>query len=247
MKPEFLYGPNTAEEILKAGKRRVFRIYISKGSLEGKAKDIVGLARKSGVPVDFVEPRALERLSEGGHHQGVILEAEPVKIHSLSDALGLVKEPKNTVWAGLDGITDPMNLGAIIRSAACFGVSAVVIPERRSVGLTPAAQKTASGAIERVDVMEVVNLNQAILELKKRNFWIYGADMKGKPVDKTDFAFPAFLVIGSEGEGLHRKTREHCDELVSIPQRGGVESLNASVAAAVMFYEISKKITALKN
>ncbi|MBU2575151.1 MAG: 23S rRNA (guanosine(2251)-2'-O)-methyltransferase RlmB [Elusimicrobia bacterium] len=242
MKPEFLYGANTAGEILKAGKRKVLRMYVSKGELEGKAKDIVCLAGKSGVPVDFVEPRSLERLSQGGNHQGVILEVEPLKTLSLVDALSLVKEPKKTVWAGLDGITDPMNLGAIIRSAACFGVSTVVIPERRSVGLTPAAQKAASGAIERVDVVEVVNLNQTILELKKRNFWIYGADMKGKPADKVDFAFPVFLVIGSEGEGLHRKTREHCDELVSIPQKGGVESLNASVAAAVMFYEISKKL-----
>lgn len=227
---------------MKAGKRKVLRMYVSKGELEGKAKDIVCLAGKSGVPVDFVEPRSLERLSQGGNHQGVILEVEPLKTLSLVDALSLVKEPKKTVWAGLDGITDPMNLGAIIRSAACFGVSTVVIPERRSVGLTPAAQKAASGAIERVDVVEVVNLNQTILELKKRNFWIYGADMKGKPADKVDFAFPVFLVIGSEGEGLHRKTREHCDELVSIPQKGGVESLNASVAAAVMFYEISKKL-----
>lgn len=242
MRPEFLYGANTAEEILKAGKRKVFRVYISKGALEGKAKDIVYLARKSGASVDFVETRTLERLSKGGHHQGVILEVEPVKVLSLFDALSAVKEPKRTVWAGLDGITDPMNMGAIIRSAACFGVSTVVIPERRSVGLTPTAQKAASGAIEKVDIVEVGNLNQTIIDLKKKNFWIYGADMKGKPVDQMDFAFPVFMLIGSEGDGLHQKTREHCDELVSIPQQGGVESLNASVAAAVMFYEISKKL-----
>ncbi|OGS50089.1 MAG: 23S rRNA (guanosine(2251)-2'-O)-methyltransferase RlmB [Elusimicrobia bacterium RIFOXYB2_FULL_62_6] len=242
MQPEFLYGANTAEEVLKAGKRKVFRLYISKGTLEGKARDIVSLARKSGVPVDFAEPKTLERLAKGGNHQGVILEAEPVRALSLAEALEQIREPKKTVWAGLDGITDPMNLGAIIRSASCFGVSTVVIPERRSVGLTPAAQKAASGAIEMVDLVEVVNLNHTILELKKKNFWIYGADMSGKPADKVDFAFPVFLVIGSEGEGLHQKTREHCDELVSIPQRGGVESLNASVAAAVLFYEIGKRL-----
>ena len=161
---------------------------------------------------------------------------------SLSEALSRTEGSGRTVWAALDGVTDPMNLGAIIRSAACFGISAVLLPERRTAGITPAAQKTASGAIERVDIVEVGNLNQAILALKKKNFWVYGADMDGKPADKVDFAFPVLLLIGSEGEGLHQKTREHCDELISIPQKGGVESLNASVAAGVIFYEISKRI-----
>ncbi|HBB67922.1 MAG: 23S rRNA (guanosine(2251)-2'-O)-methyltransferase RlmB [Elusimicrobia bacterium GWA2_56_46] len=242
MKPEMLYGANTAEEILKSGRRKVFRLYVSDGSLEGKAKLIVSMARKAGCPVEFRNPRSLDHIANGGNHQGVILEVEPVRTLSLAEALARIKDPKKTVWAGVDGITDPMNLGAIIRSAACFGVSAVILPERRTVGLTPAAQKTASGAIEKVDMVEVGNLNQTILELKKKNFWVYGADMKGKPVDKTDFAFPVFMLIGSEGEGLHQKTMEHCDELVSIPQKGGVESLNASVAAGVLFYEISKKL-----
>ena len=242
MKPEMLYGANTAEEILKSGRRKVFRLYVSEGSLEGKARLIVSMARKAGCPVDFMNPRSLDHMAKGGNHQGVILEVEPVQTLSLSEALARIKDPKKTVWAGVDGITDPMNLGAIIRSAACFGVSAIILPERRTVGLTPSAQKTASGAIEKVDMVEVGNLNQTIIELKKKNFWIYGADMKGKPVDKMDFAFPIFMLIGSEGEGLHQKTMEHCDELISIPQKGGVESLNASVAAGVLFYEISKKM-----
>jgi 23S rRNA (guanosine2251-2'-O)-methyltransferase len=242
MKPEMLYGANTAEEILKSGRRKVYRLYVSEGSLEGKARVIVAMARKAGCPVEFLNPRSLDHMAKGGNHQGVILEVEPVKTLSLAEALARVKDPKKTIWAALDGITDPMNLGAIIRSAACFGISAVILPERRTAGLTPAAQKTASGAIEKVDVVEVVNLNQTILELKKKNFWVYGADMKGKQADKVDFAFPVLMLIGSEGEGLHQKTMEHCDELVSIPQKGGVESLNASVAAGIMFYEISKKI-----
>lgn len=242
MRPEMLYGANTAEEILKSGRRKVHRLYVSEGSLEGKAKIIVSLARKAGCPVEFMNPRSLDHMSKGGNHQGVILEVEPVQTLSLAEALGRITDPKKTVWAGVDGITDPMNLGAIIRSAACFGVSAVILPERRTVGLTPSAQKAASGAIEKVDMVEVGNLNQTVIELKKKNFWIYGADMKGKQLDKVDFAFPALILIGSEGEGLHQKTMEHCDELVSIPQKGGVESLNASVAAGVIFYEISKKL-----
>jgi len=247
MKPEMLYGANTAEEILKNGRRRVFRLYVAEGALEGKARLAVSMARKAGCPVDFMSPRRLDHMARGGNHQGVILEVEPVRTLSLPLALAGIKDPKKTVWAALDGITDPMNLGAIIRSAACFGVSAVILPERRTAGLTPAAQKTASGAIEKVDIVGVGNLNQTIIELKKNNFWVYGADMKGKPADKTEFAFPVCMLIGSEGEGLHQKTREHCDELVSIPQQGGVESLNASVAAGVMFYEISKKLRGIEG
>jgi 23S rRNA (guanosine2251-2'-O)-methyltransferase len=242
MKPEMLYGANTAEEILKSGKRRVYRLYVSERESGGKAKAIISMARRAGCPVEFMNPRNLDHMSKGGNHQGVILEVEPVQTFSLSEALARIKDPGKTVWAGLDGITDPMNLGAIIRSAACFGISAVILPERRTAGITPSAQKTASGAIEKVDIVEVGNLNQTILELKKKNFWVYGADMKGKPADKIDFAFPVLLLIGSEGEGLHQKTMEHCDELVSIPQKGGVESLNASVAAGVIFYEISKRL-----
>jgi 23S rRNA (guanosine2251-2'-O)-methyltransferase len=242
MKPEMLYGANTAEEILKSGRRRVYRLYVSERESGGKAKSIISMARKAGCPVEFMNPRSLDHMSKGGNHQGVILEVEPVQTFSLSEALARIKDPAKTVWAGLDGITDPMNLGAIIRSAACFGISAVILPERRTAGITPSAQKTASGAIEKVDIVEVGNLNQTVLELKKKNFWVYGADMKGKPADKVDFAFPVLLLIGSEGEGLHQKTMEHCDELVSIPQKGGVESLNASVAAGVIFYEISKRL-----
>lgn len=242
MASEILYGINTAEEILKAGRRRVLRLLISRGEKGPRVNALASLARGAGVPVDFCDPRQLEKLAGGGNHQGVLLEAEPAGKLTVDDALGLEKDLKNTVWAGLDGITDPMNLGAIIRSAACLGVSAVVLPERRSAGLNAAAQKTASGAVERVNVVEVVNLNQTIIKLKEKGFWIYGMDMGGKPLPQVDFTLPAFVVIGSEGEGLHQKTREHCDEIVSIPQKGGVESLNASNAAAVVFYELSKKL-----
>jgi len=242
MSAEFLYGMNTAGEVLSAGRRRVFRLYISRKEKDPRVQGLVGLARKAGVPVDFCDPRTLEKMTGAVNHQGVVVEAEPPGRLDLEGALALVKDPKRTIWAGLDGITDPMNLGAIIRSAACLGVSVIVLPERRSAGLTPTVQKAASGAVEKVDVVEVVNLNRTILRLKEKGFWIYGMDMGGKPLPQADFALPAFVVIGSEGDGLHEKTREHCDEIVSIPQKGGVASLNASNAAAVVFYELSKKI-----
>lgn len=242
MATELLYGVNTAEEILKAGRRRVYKLMISRAEKGPRVQELASLARKAGVNVEFCDPRTLEKLAHGAVHQNVILEADEPKKLTLDEALALEKDLKKTVWAALDGITDPMNLGAIIRSAACFGVSTVVLPERRSAGLTPAAQKAASGAVERVGIVEVVNLNQTVMKLKEKGFWVYGMDMGGKPLPQVDFTLPAFVIIGSEGAGLHQKTGEHCDEIVSIPQKGGVESLNASNAAAVVFYELSKKI-----
>lgn len=242
MSTETLFGINTAEEVLNAGRRRVLRLLIARNESGQRIRALAGLARSKGVAVEFCDQRVLEKYAKGAAHQNVVLEAEPPKKVNLDEALALEKDLKRTVWAALDGITDPMNLGAIIRSAACFGVSTIILPERRSAGLTPAAQKAASGAVERVNVVEVVNLNQTIIKLKEKGFWVYGLDMGGKPLTKVDFSLPAFILIGSEGEGLHQKTGEHCDEIVSIPQKGGVESLNASNAAAVAFYELSKKI-----
>ena len=242
MSNDFLFGLNTALEIVKAGKRKIYRLVISRGEQDKKVHELVTLARARGAAVEFSDPAALEKLAGGGNHQGIILETEPIKKMDITEALALEKNLKKTAWAALDGITDPMNLGAIIRSAACFGVSAVIIPERRSVGVTPTVQKAASGALEKVNIVECVNLNQTILALKEKGFWVYGADMEGKRLDRVDFALPALVVIGSEGSGLHLKTRGHCDEVVSIAQKGGVESLNASAAAAVFFYEISKKL-----
>ncbi len=242
MANEILFGINTAEEILKAGRRRVYRLSISRNEKNQRVQDLAGLARSKGIIVDFCDPRNLEKMAAGGNHQGVIIETAPLGKIDIDEAVGLEKDLKRTVWAGLDGITDPMNLGAIIRSAACLGVSTIVLPERRSAGVTPLVQKTASGAVERVNIVEVVNLNQTIIKLKEKGFWIYGLDMGGHALPKVQFTLPAFIVIGSEGEGLHAKTREHCDEIVSIPQRGGVESLNAGNAAAIVFYELSKKL-----
>ena len=242
MASEILYGINTAEEILKAGRRRVLRLVISRGEKGPRVNDLATLARASGVTVEFCDPKLLDKLAAGGNHQGVLLEAEPARRLTVEDALGREKDLKKTVWAALDGITDPMNLGAIVRSAACLGVSTVILPERRSAGMNAAAQKTAAGAVERVNVVEVVNLNQTIIKLKEKGFWIYGMDMGGQALPKVDFTLPAFIIIGSEGAGLHQKTREHCDVIVSIPQKGGVESLNAGNAAAIVFYELSKKI-----
>jgi 23S rRNA (guanosine2251-2'-O)-methyltransferase len=241
MKTEYLYGANTVSEVLKSEKRIIVKLLASKHSPVGKAKLVITTARKKGIKVTFCEPKLMDKIARDGNHQGVILEVAPIKPMPISDALGSAKNKKNVIWAAIDGITDPMNLGPIIRSAACFGVSALLLPDRRTVGITPIVQKTASGALEKIQIVRAGNLNQAIIDLKKKGFWVYGADMDGTPANEAEFAYPALIIIGSEGQGLHKQTRKHCDEVVSIPQKGGVESLNASVAAGIIFYEMTQK------
>lgn len=242
MASEFLYGINTAEEIFNAGRRRVLRLVVSSREKGPRINKIVNIARGRGIRPEFMDPRKMDKIADGGNHQGVIIEAEPAPKMTLEKAISELDKNPRAIWVALDGITDPMNLGAIIRSAACLGVSVILLPERRSATLSASAQKTASGAVERVDIIEITNLNRAILELKERGFWVYGLDMKGQPLPDVEFSYPSLIIVGSEGEGLHQKTREHCDVMISIPQKGGVQSLNASNAAAIAFYEASRKL-----
>lgn len=241
METEFLYGINTAEEVLSAKRRRIVRLILSNREKGPRINNIVSMAREMGIRPEFADPRKMDKIAAGGNHQGVIMEAEPPKKMTLEQALERISDSKRTVWAALDGITDPMNLGAIIRSAACLGVSAILLPERRSASINPAAQKAASGAIERIDVVEAGNLNAAIARLKEKGFWVYGLDVKGQSLPATQFAYPALIIIGSEGDGIHQKVKEKCDFILTIPQKGGVQSLNAGNAAAIAFYEAGIK------
>ena len=240
---QFIFGVHTALEILQGASRKVHRLYLRRKSGDPRTEKLISLARARGIEVRAVADDVLERLAGGGNHQGVILEAEAPPVLRLEDVLPKEGEAaKSEVWLGLDELTDPHNLGAILRSAACFGASTVLLPERRSVQLTPTVQKAASGALEKVKIVSIVNLNQAVLALKERGFWVYGAALEGKPLGQVSFSGPVLLLIGSEGEGLRQKTKEHCDELVRIPQsEGGVESLNASCACAVLLYEIARQ------
>ncbi len=242
---QLIYGVHPVLELLK-GSRSAKRLYMRRKAGDPASRQIVELARKRGIEVRAVGDDVLRRLSKGGNHQGVILEAEAPRMLNMSDVLAQETPGPGTVWLGLDEITDPHNLGAIVRSAACLGGSVVLIPERRSVQLTPTVQKAASGALEKVKVVSVINLNQAILDLKEKGFWVYGAALEGKPLAEVKFQGPVLLLIGSEGEGLRQKTREHCDELVRIPQApGGVDSLNASCACSVLLYEIARQSNAV--
>jgi len=220
-------------EALKAG-IPLDRVLIARGAAGPRLQELIDLCRERDIPVRF-EPRAqLDRAASGGHHQGVIAfgaEARYTTLESVAGNRGLL--------VLLDGIEDPHNLGAIIRTAHAAGAAAVVIPERRAAGLTETVSRAAAGALAHLPVVRVANMNRALEELKDLGYWIYGLDERGTHAyDQTSYTPPTAFVIGAEGRGLHEHTAKRCDFLVSIPMPpGGVASLNASVAAGVVLFE----------
>ena len=244
MTRETVYGIHATAEVLRRARRRCHEVLVGRSPKDAAVRSLLLLAKERGVPVRVVGKQEIERVAPGGNHQGVAVVADELPVLDLSKALAEIAVNDRTVWLALDRITDPHNLGAILRNAACFGATAVIVTERRSAKPTPLVQKIASGAAEVVPVVEEVNLNRAIGRLKEAGFWVYGAALEGRPLDEVRFNGPLLLVIGSEGEGIRRKTREHADELVRIPQApDGVASLNASCASAVLLHEISRRLS----
>ena len=231
-----LAGRNPIREALKAG-RDIEKLLVLKGELSGSAREIVQLARENHIVVQEVEKVRLDELAH--NHQGLVAFASAYQYSTveamLEEAAAKNEEPFLIL---LDGVTDPHNLGAIIRSAECVGAHGVIVPERRSVGLTPAAVKASAGAVEHMKVARVVNLSRTIEELKQRNIWTYALDMDGVDYEKVNFKGGVALVVGSEGEVVSRLVVEHCDQKVSLPMAGHIDSLNASVAAGVMMYRV---------
>ena len=231
-----LAGRNPIREALKSG-RDLEKLLVQKGELSGSARQIVEMAKAAHIPVQEVEKARLDEITR--FHQGMLAFASAYQYSTvdamLEEAADKGEEPFLIL---LDGVTDPHNLGAIIRSAECAGAHGVIVPERRSVGLTPAAVKASAGAIEHMKVARVTNLNRTIDELKERGVWLYAVTMEGQDYEKTDFRGGVALVIGSEGEGISRLTLERCDVAVSLPMAGHIDSLNASVAAGVMMYRV---------
>jgi 23S rRNA (guanosine2251-2'-O)-methyltransferase len=226
-----LSGIHPVAEALRAG-TALERIVIAQGAGGPRLQEIIDLARRASVPVRF-EPRAsLERLAGSSAHQGVIALGAARKyadIESVAEAEMLVV---------LDGVEDPHNLGAIIRTAHAAGAGAVIIPERRAASVTDVVAKAAAGALEHLPVVRVTNINRALEELKERGYWIYGLDERGTQAhDQTDYAQRSVLVLGGEGKGLHEQVRKHCDVIVRIPMAGKISSLNVSVAAGVVLFE----------
>ena len=231
-----LAGRNPIREALKAG-RDIEKLLVLKGELSGSAREIVQLARENHIVVQEVEKVRLDELAH--NHQGLVAFASAYQYSTveamLEEAAAKNEDPFLIL---LDGVTDPHNLGALIRSAECVGAHGVIVPERRSVGLTPAAVKASAGAVEHMKVARVVNLSRTIEELKQRNIWTYALDMDGVDYEKVNFKGGVALVVGSEGEGVSRLVVEHCDQKVSLPMAGHIDSLNASVAAGVMMYRV---------
>ncbi len=233
-----LVGRNPIREALKSD-RDIEKILVSKGDLGGSASEIIAKARAKKITVQEVEKRRLDNISK--HHQGIIAYASAYKYHTMEDILRSAEEKGETPFVVmLDGITDPHNLGAIIRSAECAGAHGVIIPARRSAGLTATAVKSSAGAVEHIMVAKVTNLSGAIESLKRKGLWVYAADMDGEDYTNVNFEGPVLLVIGSEGSGISKLVLENCDKTVSIPLKGKIDSLNASVASGILLFQIAK-------
>jgi len=233
-----LSGRNPIREALKSG-RDIEKLLVARGELSGSAREIVQMAKERRIPVQEVDRTRLDAITL--HHQGMLAFASAHAYRTVQDMLDLAAERgEPTFLVVLDSITDPHNLGAIIRSAECVGAHGVIVQERRAVGLTPAAVKASAGAVEYLPVARVTNLTTTLLELKAKGIWIYAADRSGEDYAQADFSGPVALVIGAEGEGISRRVLDTCDKRVSLPIRGQIDSLNASVAAGVLLYAIMR-------
>lgn len=238
MKEEIIYGLNPVLEALR-GTRRAFELFVAATATDKRLEKLLKLSAEKGVPVRQRDKADLSRLCGTDHHQGIALRVEGFSYAEIGDILDRCRESEeNGLLIILDGIQDPHNLGAIIRSAACAGAHGVIIPKDRAARITPTVEKASAGAVETIPVAQVVNIAQAIEDLKKEGFWIYGAaDTASAGLFDQDLTGNAALVIGNEGEGIRPLVRKKCDAIFSIPMRGGVSSLNASVAAGIALFE----------
>jgi 23S rRNA (guanosine2251-2'-O)-methyltransferase len=233
-----LMGIHPVAEALRA-QSPLDRVLIAKGAGGTRIQEIINLARANSTPLRFEPREALDRVAGGGAHQGVVALGAAKKYADLDDIA-----PKAKLLVVLDGLEDPHNLGAVVRTAHAAGADAVIIPERRAAGLTETVAKAAAGALEHLPVVRVTNINRTLDQLKKQGFWIYGMDERGKDsYAQTDWASPAVIVLGAEGKGLHELTRKHCDTLLRIPMSGSIASLNVSVAAGIVLFSWKEKNT----
>ena len=231
---QILYGRQVVRQVMKEN-RKVRKLY-----LQSPMPELEALAKKAGVPVVLTDRKKLNRITESEHHQGVAVEIEPYETVSL-DELIRGKKGQYGFLIMLDELEDPHNLGAVLRTADAVNADGVIIKKTHSAGLTPTVAKVSAGAIDTVKVAAVTNLTNACRELKKQGYWIVGADMDGVDYRTLNYDFHTVLVIGNEGKGISRLVRENCDHIVSLPMRGTISSLNASVSAGILMYGIDAK------
>lgn len=234
-------GRNAVRELLRSG-RAVDKILVQKGEREGSIVALVAEAVSRHIPIIDAEKAKLDKISEGANHQGIIAMAAEKEYCTVEDILNIAKERGEKPFVVIaDGITDPHNLGALIRCAEGVGAHGLIIPKRRAVGLTPVVTKASCGAIEHLAIAKVTNLSATVEKLRESGLWIFAAEAGGSAYYDTDFKCPTALILGSEGEGVSRILKENADYIVSIPMYGHVNSFNVSTAAAVILAEISKQ------
>ena len=244
---DVIYGIHAVAEALKSRGRGFEYVAISRERHDAKLQRIVEDCRESRVPVRFVSRQDLDRLANRAAHQGVVAVTAAKQYGDLDDLLAH-RRGEHSFLIVLDGVEDPHNLGAIIRTADAAGADGIVIPERRAVGVTGTVAKASAGASEHLPIAKVTNVSRAVEELKKQNIWTVGLDERGtQAYDQLDYKMDCALVLGAEGKGLHEQVRRHCDFVVSIPMLGQVPSLNVSVAAGVVMYEIARQRRAGKK
>ncbi|MGM0754409.1 MAG: 23S rRNA (guanosine(2251)-2'-O)-methyltransferase RlmB [Bacillota bacterium] len=241
MSKDFIGGRNPVMEALKSG-RDINKIWIAEGSQKGSIQQIVGLAKESNVMVQYVPKKKIEQMVPE-NHQGVVASVAAYQYAEIDDLFHRAKQKgEDPFIIILDELEDPHNLGSIMRTADAAGAHGIIIPKRRAVGLTSTVAKASTGAIEHIPVARVTNLSRAVDELKERGVWVAGTDAKGKQdFRQLDGTLPIGLIIGSEGKGMSRILRDKCDFLVQLPMIGHVTSLNASVAASILMYEVYRK------
>ncbi|QPJ86188.1 23S rRNA (guanosine(2251)-2'-O)-methyltransferase RlmB [Sarcina sp. JB2] len=238
---DLVEGRNAVIELLKSNKT-IEQLFIANGKMEGSINKILGLAKDKGVIVKEVDRKKLDLMSETKAHQGVIAQITPFKYSTVDEILNYAKQKDEDPFIViLDELEDPHNLGSIVRTAELCGVHGIIIPKRRNVGVTATVYKASVGAIEYVKIAKVINVNSTIDELKAKNIWVYGADINGEEYSyDTNFNGACAIVIGNEGKGISKLTKNKCDKLVKIPMVGKINSLNASVAGGIMMYEVLK-------
>lgn len=236
-----IYGRNSVLEAIRSG-REIDRLYVAHGQSGGSVSAIIAKCSQRGILIKEISPQKLDYYCEGGNHQGVAVMFASQEYSTVEGILNIAEERNEKPFIIIcDEIEDPHNLGAIIRSAEASGVHGIIIPKRRSASLNATVAKTAAGALEYMAVARVTNIANTIDELKEKGVWVFGADMDGADYSLTDYDTPCALVIGNEGKGIGKLTAKKCDEIISLPMKGKINSLNASVAAGILMYEVVRK------
>lgn len=238
---DIIAGRNPVMEAIRSG-RSIESILVAKGERSGSVVAIIAKAKQKNIPVKDVDSKKLDFLAKGVNHQGIVAQCAVKEYSTLEEIFALAEERGESPFViVLDKIEDPHNLGAIIRTAECAGAHGVIIPERRSAGLSYTVEKTSAGALEYMPVVRVKNISAVLQKLKDKGIWVYGADMDGEHYKKVNFDGAVALVIGNEGKGISPLVAKDCDVIVSLPMKGKINSLNASVAAGILMYEIADK------